>query len=230
MLDVIRQQAQKKNSQLLEAEPENIFEVLSEDIFGTYVNTPRGKLRISLGGKHQLENMALVWQTLEILKLGGADLPFESYYDGFINARIPARTEIISENPLVILDGSHNDGSTAALAAYMEKHLKNKRILAVMGMMADKDCKKSLSNILPYFSKLIAVKPSNPRSMESHELAALVSDKVEAVAGEDAENGVELAFSQIDDFDALIVCGSLYLAGDVRQKLLDICGNFTAKQ
>lgn len=230
VLDVITEQAENKGSKLFIADHNSIFEVLAEDIFGTYVNTPYGKLRISLGGMHQLQNMSLVWQALEILKSEGAVIPFQSYYDGFMSAKIPARTEIISEKPLVILDGSHNDGSTAALAAFLEKHLKNKKILAVTGMMADKDCARSLSNVLPYFSKLIAVKPSNPRSMDAASLASLVSDKVEAVAASSPENGIELAISEIENFDALIVCGSLYLAGDVRQKLLDICGNFAAKQ
>ncbi len=230
VLDVITEQAENKGSKLFIADHNKIFEVLAEDIFGTYVNTPDGKLRISLGGLHQLQNMSLVWLALEILKSEGAVIPFQSYYDGFMSAKIPARTEIISEKPLVILDGSHNDGSTAALAAFLEKHLKNKKILAVTGMMADKDCERSLSNVLPYFSKLIAVKPSNPRSMDAASLASLVSDKVEAVAAGSPENGIELAISEIENFDALIVCGSLYLAGDVRQKLLDICGNFAAKQ
>lgn len=230
VLDVIVEQTEKKGSPLFVTDSNEIFEVLSEDIFGTNVNTAVGKLRISLGGFHQLENMSLAWQTLEILKDKGAVLSSEAYYNGFLNAKIPARTEIISEKPLVILDGSHNDGSTAALGSYIEKHLKNRRILAVTGMMADKDCKKSLSNVLPYFARLIAVKPSNPRSMAADELAALVSTDVEAVAAATPEEGIELAFSMIENFDALIVCGSLYLAGDVRQKLLDICGKTAAKQ
>lgn len=229
VLEVITAQAEKMNAPLFVADSKKIFSVLSEDITGTYVFTPEGKLRISLGGVHQLNNMALVWQALEILRLKGALLSFQAYYEGFSFAKIPARTEIISEKPLVILDGSHNDGSTKALADFIKKHLSTKRILAVMGMMADKDCRKSLSNIVPCFSELIAVKPSNPRSMNADELALLASEYgVSAIAGGSPEDGIRLAFSEIAGFDALIVCGSLYLAGDVRDLLLDICGDDTA--
>lgn len=230
-LEVIKAQADKNCSELFVADSKKIFSVLSEDITGTYVSSPEGKLRISLGGAHQLNNMALVYQTLGILRTKGAVISPESMYKGFSSAKIPARTEIISEAPLVILDGSHNDGSTEALGAFLKRHLPEKRILAVMGMMADKDCKKALSNVVPLFSKLIAVKPSNPRSMEAGELADIASELgTEAVGIASPEEGIKQAFSEIEEYDALIVCGSLYLAGDVRGLLIEICGENTATE
>ncbi len=229
VLEVIREQAEKKNAPLFVADSKKIFSVLSEDITGTYVSSPEGKLRIALAGAHQLNNTALVCTALKILRQTGAVIPYEAVYEGLASARIPARTELISEKPLVILDGSHNDGSTEALAAFIKKHLGNKKILAVMGMMADKDCKKALSNVVPCFSKLIAVKPSNPRSMNAEELARLASEfSVPSDFRESPEDGIKLAFSQIENFDALMVCGSLYLAGDVRKLLYDICGKNAA--
>lgn len=230
-LEVIKSQADKNCSELFVADSKKIFSVISEDITGTYVSSPEGNLRISLGGAHQLNNMALVYQALGILRTKGAVISPESMYKGFLSAKIPARTEIISEAPLVILDGSHNDGSTEALGAFLKRHLPEKRILAVMGMMADKDCKKALSNVVPLFSKLIAVKPSNPRSMEAGELADIASDLgTEAVGIASPEEGIKQAFSEIEEYDALIVCGSLYLAGDVRGLLIEICGENTATE
>ncbi len=221
VLEVIREQASKNDAALLETDHGKVFDVLSEDISGTYVFSPEGKLRISLGGSHQLENAALAWQALNIIRIKGAALSSEAFYKGFANARIPARTEIICESPLVILDGSHNDGSTAALAAFVEKHLKGKKLLALMGMMADKDCEKSLSNILPLFSEVITVRPSNPRAMAAGELAGIACKYTQKVRYCDSPLcGVETAFEVLQEYDGLIVCGSLYLAGDVRDLLI----------
>ena len=100
-----------------------------------------------------------------------------------------------------------------------------------MGMMADKDIKKSLGNLIPFFSKVITVEPSNPRSMRSEELADIVGKfGIESISCKDPVQGVETAFSLLDGFDVLIVCGSLYLAGDVREKMLKICGERAALQ
>ncbi len=226
VLDVIREQAAEKGSVLFETDHSKVFSVLSEDISGTYVFSPEGKLRISFGGGHQLENMSLVWQALEILRINGAALSSEAFYHGFVKAKIPARTEIICEKPLVILDGSHNDGSTAALACFIEKHLKDKKLLAIIGMMADKDCEKSLGNILPLFSEVITVTPSNPRAMAAKELAQIANKYTPKSCYFDSpDEGVEAAFGKLQEFDALIVCGSLYLAGDVRRLLIEKCSS-----
>ncbi len=230
VLDVIRSQAAAKDAVLLETDHAKVFSVLSEDISGTDVQSPEGTLRITLGGTHQLENAALARQVLEILKSNGAILPFEAYYNGFLRARIPARTEIICEAPLVILDGSHNDGSTAALSDFLGKHLKGKRLLSVMGMMADKDCERALSNILPLFCEIITVTPSNPRAMAAKELAEIAEGLVAKSSYFDSPaEGVEAAFGRLPEYDALVVCGSLYLAGDVRQLLIEKCNSVKQK-
>ncbi len=223
VLNVIKKQSALKNSVLFVSDADKIFSVLSEDITGTYVFSPEGKLRISLPGKHQLENMSLVWQSLDVLRAKGAVLSSQAFYEGFAEAKIPARTELVCESPVVILDGSHNDGSTAALADYVGKHFNGKRLLAVMGMMADKDCERSLGNILPAFSLVITVTPSNPRSMPACELSAIAAKYTKSCYYDTPEDGINAAFEMLQDYDALIVCGSLYLAGDVRNILIEKC-------
>ena len=84
---------------------------------------------------------------------------------------------------------------------------------------------------MPLFSRLIAVRPSNPRSMNADELAKLSADLgTESFGVDSPEAGIKQAFSEIEKYDALIVCGSLYLAGDVRGLLIEICGENTATE
>lgn len=226
---VIEGVAKENGSSLIIRDSGKLFDVISEGITGTVVSSADGSFEIPFSGRHQLHNMALVTGAVDVLRKNGFEITKEALARGIGNARIPARTEVISKNPLVILDGSHNDGSTAALGELIKKHLGGMKILAVMGMMADKDCRKSLGNLVPLFSRVITVEPSNPRSMRCEELSRIVSDfGVEATPCKLPCTGIQTAFSLVKDYDALIVCGSLYLAGDVREKLIEICGQHTA--
>ncbi|MBE6716409.1 MAG: bifunctional folylpolyglutamate synthase/dihydrofolate synthase [Ruminococcaceae bacterium] len=219
----IKECAERKNAQLILADASRVFTAVSENITGTEVVCKDGTFLVPWTGSHQLNNMALVLSAVEVLRDEGFRISSDAFCNGISKARIPARTEIISRLPLVILDGSHNDGSTKALADVIKKYLHGKKILAVMGMMADKDCRTVLSNLIPLFSKVITVRPSNPRSMAPDELAAIAeSFFVKAVSCEAPSDGIRVAFAEISDFDALVVCGSLYLAGDVRKTLYEI--------
>lgn len=231
VLQVLKSRAYECGSEFITADPKALLSEICEDITGTLVQSEAGQLRIPYAGRHQLENMSLVLSAVNVIRKQGFEITDENIKCGISTFRIPARTELICEKPLVILDGSHNEGSTSALSDSLKRHLKGKRILSVMGMMADKDCKKSLGNLMPSFTKVITVRPSNPRSMEPCELAAIASSYgVESIPAETPAQGIDKAFAEINNFDALVVCGSLYLAGDVRDYLINKCGEFTAEK
>ena len=220
VLSTIRQAAAQCSSQVILADPA-CFRLLRADISGSVVDYRGSTLRIPFPGAHQLENASLVISAIEFLKQIGYHISDGDLAEGISRAVLPARIEILSRSPLVILDGSHNDGSTAALADTLKEYLSGKKLLAVMGMMADKDCEMALSHLLPFFSKVIAVTPSNPRAMPAEDFRRLVEkEQVSCEAVADPREGVKYAFSQLRDYDALIVCGSLYLASDVRNTIL----------
>ncbi len=126
---------------------------------------------------------------------------------------IPARTEMING---IMLDGAHNTDGAAAL----KSALPNGKIAAIIGMMEDKDVAGYLSVIAPLCDMIIAVRPSNSRAMDCEKLAS--------VASEYCNN----AFPCENIFEALnllreqkcfkLICGSFYLARDVRKMLLDL--------
>lgn len=126
--------------------------------------------------------------------------------------KLPARQEYIADN--IMLDGAHNADGALALA----KYLPTKKITAVIGMMRDKDVDFYLKTIAPHCKKIIATAPSNPRSMNADELAYLASkycgDVVSISNPHDAINEAK------KDFDFILVCGSFYLARDIRKDLI----------
>ncbi len=174
---------------------------------------------VPLPGKVQAQNAALAVTAARLCgKYPVADADIVKGIGKTVN---PARCELLCENPVVLLDGSHNDASTKALAELLEEHLPGKRILALMGMMADKEIDKALCNLLPYFSFVVTATPSNPRAIAAHALRDRIVEKGTPARAEASPAAAAAAcFSMLDGFDALVVCGSLYLAGDVRNILI----------
>lgn len=121
----------------------------------------------------------------------------------------PARCEYISDN--IILDGAHNTDGALAL----EKNLPDRDITAVIGMMRDKDIDSYLKIIAPHCKRIITTKPSNDRAISAEELKEIAKKycpNITAVSN-------PLQAIKVKEYDFLLVCGSFYLARDVRKEL-----------
>ena len=128
--------------------------------------------------------------------------------------------EIISEKPLVVLDGAHNPDGANALAAYMEE--QKGKIVAICGMMADKNCEGFLEKVLPFCKRVITVTVKENKRTETAEKLTEFSQKycerVEPAAS--YEEAVEKARAGLKGDEAIFVFGSLYLAGGIRDLLI----------
>ena len=84
-------------------------------------------------------------------------------------------------------------------------------------MMEDKDIDRVLSILLPYFSFVTAVTPSNPRAVKSEKLQEKIEERgVKSESFENPAEGVNFMLKDLKRDEVLIVCGSLYLCADVR--------------
>lgn len=214
-LTVIKEQSGLKNSKLHIASINDI-KVIDETIKGSEIAYQGRNVFVPFPGNHQRENCITAITVIDLLKEQGTIISEKAIADGIRKTRNHARCEVVSEKPLVILDGCHNEDSARALCSVMEKHLKDKKITAIMGMMADKDIDKVLSMMMPYFDKVYTVTPSNPRAMSREELCEKIKN-----LGTQAES-IDLSKDMLDKIieimnedEVLIVCGSLYLCSDV---------------
>ena len=222
VLAVIRRTAAEKGAYLFEADENELFQTVSSDLSGSLIRWRNTDIRVPFAGAHQLQNAALAIKALEVIGVNGLDITVKHIKEGIESAFIPARTEILCPKPLIILDGSHNEGSVSALASLLEAEAGSMKILAVMGMMADKDCPGAAKRLKSLVSHVIAVTPSNPRAMKAGALKAIFENVgVSAEATDDPKAGIDAALAQLPEYDALVVCGSLYLAADVRGYLIE---------
>lgn len=90
-------------------------------------------------------------------------------------------------------------------------------------MMADKDIDSYLCEVIPLMDEVICVKPMNPRSMKAEDLAEACTNYCDICLSAENEAAVETAFKYISDNEnsALVVCGSFYMASEIRPIILN---------
>lgn len=217
VLDIVRNTCNVKNNSFTLPKIGEVKDIVNR-IDGVSFEYQGTAYKLAMSGEYQVYNALTA---IEICRIAGVDE--ENIKKGIESARVAARMEVLSTSPLVLLDGGHNDDGGKAVATSIITLQAKKRIIAVIGMMADKNVDAYLSFVAPLCSKIITCSVAdNPRTMSADELCALALQYCDdCVAVSDANNAVEFALSQIDDYDCLLVCGSLYLAGEVRMKLIE---------
>ncbi len=184
----------------------------------TYMNET---FTVNLLGKHQIYNAITVISVARALANFGLKISVADMKSGLMKAKFFSRLEIISKTPLVILDGAHNLDGARVLADAINLYLSGKRVVAIVGMLKDKEISKVLGLVAPLISDFIVVQPDNPRAMDKFELNELVKIFNEnSVVAEDLSVAVGLAFKKLTEDSVLLVFGSLYLASQIRPILL----------
>ena len=171
---------------------------------------------IGLSGEFQIENALTV---IETVYNSGYDIPYNIIYRGLINTFFPARMEIISRKPLVVLDGAHNPDGAVVLANELKKH--NGKVTAIIGMMRDKDCGEFLKTTLSYCKNAVAVEVRGmPRSLKADELKATASKYCKCISAEDYKAAIKKAITKAGN-NPIFILGSLYLASAIRPYLME---------
>lgn len=159
---------------------------------------------LSLSGEYQKENgavAALCAKTLGICE--------EHIKAGLLNTKWIARFEFLKDN--LILDGGHNPDGVRALISSLKK--LNKPVTFVVAMMQDKDINETCVQISPFAKNIIVTEVNMPRCMPAEELSKYFSacqiEKNSILA-------VKKALEQTPENELVCVCGSLYLAGEIR--------------
>lgn len=195
--------------------------VQKSDLFGTEFIYKNKLYKITMSGTHQIKNMICVIEACEILKncFYITDLHIQK---GIEKTVLPARVEILCNDPLVILDGGHNeDGAKAFFDAVQSSLIDKENIYVLAGMMADKAVESSLMPLFKKSTHIVCVTPQNPRAMSGLELSNIAKKYCSDVSVIDnAVDGVDYVLKRLNKDDAFLSVGSLYLAGEIRDYLI----------
>ena len=171
----------------------------------------------SLTGSHQVENAALVLAACELLNRSNITISIEQIQAGLGSTRWPGRLEVVSDHPMIILDGAHNLNASKELAKYLKTELKGRRITLVIGILEDKPYAEILGHLLPACSRVILTSPKIDRALSVDALypvaAALTAD-VRTIP--DVSRAVSFAVQNARPDEVICVAGSLYVVGEAK--------------
>ena len=174
-------------------------------------------LRIPLVGAYQMNNAAVVLETVEVLRQRGWNISDEAVRQGLADTRWPARFEVLRRDPVFIVDGGHNPHGIRATAESLSRLFPGRKITFVTGVMADKDVEHILGLIVPLADQFFTVRPDNPRAMDAGELARRIEAMgAKATACASVRDGVDRAIQAEGPHGVACALGSLYMSGEVR--------------
>ena len=177
-------------------------------------------IHLPLLGDHQLHNASVVLSVAETLIEKGWNITKENIYDGIRDVSWPGRFDIVSRDPLFIIDGGHNPQCLEALVKNIEDYLQGRRVIALTGVLADKDYGDMYRPVMPLIEEFVCVTPPNPRRLIAAELAEhLQKAGAKATACETVAEGVRKAIKLAGNDGAVLCFGSLYTIGDIRNAL-----------
>lgn len=172
-------------------------------------------LTLPLLGRHQLTNTALVLTGIETLRTMGYDIPDEAIRRGMSMARLACRMEVLSKNPLFLLDGGHNPQGVASLVDLL-RDLSLSKVHFLMGMLKDKDVDHAIDLVLPLGASFTCITPNHPsRALSGEDLARKIQKKGgSAQAFSTMEEGLDRALAT---GEPVVAFGSFYTAGPLRK-------------
>lgn len=179
-------------------------------------------LQISLLGEHQVTNAITALGVVFQLRAQGIQISDDAVRSGLMAARWPGRLEIVQHQPTVVLDGAHNLAGAEALSAALTKYFTFKKLILVLGMLADKEREKVVATLAPLAERVIITRPNNPRAGQWWQLKGQVEQLVDNVfLEEEVSRAVERALNLADPDDLICVTGSLYMIAEARERWND---------
>ena len=177
------------------------------------------KLELALLGQHQLLNCALAVNAIEQLSvIEDIIITEETILNALRKVKWPGRLEMLSTNPLVVIDGAHNIDGIVNLKDNVEKYFQYDNLIIIIGILADKQVDEMLDVIIPLGNKIIAVTPHSDRASSAEELRLKIlrlNENCESIA--EYSEAYKKALSYCGEKDMILICGSLYMIGDMRK-------------
>jgi dihydrofolate synthase/folylpolyglutamate synthase len=169
-------------------------------------------------GRHQAVNAAVVLGIIEALAETGCAVSQEAVHAGVREASWPGRLEIVSKDPLVILDCAHNRSSARNLVESIVHIFPHKNVTLILGVSEDKDRAGICGELSRIAGRVIATKADHPRAHEfsREELNVLFTNKPSTCLSSVKEALASVA----DSTDIVLVTGSVFLVSEARRYLL----------
>lgn len=187
------------------------------------------KFHIPLLGFHQVQNAATAFTTLAVLRQNGLKISNDSIRKGFANVVWPGRFEVINRRPFIVIDSAHNRESALRLRSAVDDYFPGIPVILVFGASEDKDIDGMLVELLPRVKIVITTKSIHPRAISPEDLVIKANQMgVRAIPTKSLEEAFELALKLAGKENLILVAGSIFVAGGMRDVWFDLEKNISA--
>ncbi len=192
------------------------------------LQTPHDTYRVSLPllGDFQCANAAVAVTAVETFAAAGHAIPHDAIVAGLSTVQWPARLEVLSQTPVIVADGAHNDHSVATVLNTLQDSLPHRRLTVVAGFSRDKRVAAMVELLAARAHRVIATRSRHPRSMRPPEIVdqflAHGFDRNLLAAVNSVGPAIDAAVANADATDLTLVTGSLFVAAEAREAVLGI--------
>jgi dihydrofolate synthase/folylpolyglutamate synthase len=133
---------------------------------------------LPLHGRHQAANAAVALAATEAFLGAGAknQLDADLVRQAFASVTTPGRLEPVRSAPTVLLDAAHNPHGARALATALDEEFDFRTLVAVVGVLRDKDARGILDALEPAVAEVVLTESTSPRAMPADDLAAVARE------------------------------------------------------
>jgi dihydrofolate synthase/folylpolyglutamate synthase len=172
-------------------------------------------LELGLKGKFQNRNAALSLAVIELLEKKGYAFSSRNIVEGLKDTKWPGRMHVVSQEPLIILDGAHNPKAISELAHSIKHDFSYRRLILVIGVMEDKDVGGILRGILPIVDYVIYTRPDYYRSARPERL---MKEGLSLGTPGEVVPAISTALDMVKEMagpkDVILISGSLFTVGE----------------
>jgi dihydrofolate synthase/folylpolyglutamate synthase len=174
-------------------------------------------VRAPLRGAFQVDNVATAVAVCDALRQSGIPIDAAAVAQGCENVRWPGRMDWIPGEPPLLIDGAHNPAGMAAMVASARDLIGERRCIAVFAAMRNKDVLSMAAGLSELTREIVVTAPAVERATPPADLAALFEPP--AVIADTVALALMRARALAGRDGVVVVCGSLYLAGEVLELL-----------
>ncbi len=213
--DVIYRIAEKKDVVVISPDFQAIQNIEIQESFQSF--DYKGK-RIELGlmGSYQVKNSAMVLEIISYLENLGYSMNWKKVLQGLKKTKMIARLQKVQDNPVILLDGAHNEQGISELKKALMAIYPNQKFVFIFGVLKDKEYIKEVEALSTIAKAFIAVEPDYPeRKLESSALKELLDKYSDEVTDlEKISAAIDYANKEYKE-EIIIICGSFYQVKDV---------------
>lgn len=223
ILGVIDKEAEEKSAEIYYTKDLE-SEIIKSDLRGIDFKVKLGdweEFSLTQIGDYQVENaLGAIYALYLLNEKGILKISTEKIRERIKSSTWKGRMEIVSRDPLIILDGAHNFDGIKKLVESIE-NFKFKKLYLIMSILSDKEHKKMLEEISSYTDEVVFVNLDYKRGTSPEELKSEAADyglHAEVMSVEDAINHYQ---EKYEDGDLILITGSLYFVSEARARILN---------